>query len=146
MSLKFREIPAYYALFGEPILSELQPQALADSNAAGKGWHPDQGRQITRLRTNPTRSWLLMGSNGTGKSFLGWSLWWNAVLLGRPNAAYRLEEFVTEYRTWENSSDKDTDRPNSRPRILPWDLKTGTKHTIFIDECDKLDRVTPYVS
>jgi DNA replication protein DnaC len=140
------EIPNYYALYGEPRLGEIQPQCGRDSAIPSKGWHPEQARHLQRLRTDPARSWLLMGSNGTGKSFFGWALWWNAVTAGRPAVSYRLKEFVLEYRGWENNTDRAADRPASRPRLLPFDLRTKIKYTIFVDESDKLDRISPYVS
>lgn len=148
LNKRAEEIPEYYTRYGAPRLSEIVPQVDADVQNKSKGYSSGQAKALEMFRSRPDQSWILMGPNGSGKSFFGWALWWEAVLSGRPAVATRLQEFIDSYRAWEQVPqwEKDADRPASRPALLPFDLKTQTKRTLFLDEVDKLSNVTRYMS
>jgi DNA replication protein DnaC len=142
------EIPQYYKRFGIPELSKIVPRIKEDPKRPGQGYSQDQVSALRRLKAEPDRSWLLMGRWGTGKSLFGWALWYHAIECQREATALRLQEFVNQYRAWEQTLpwEQASDRPQSRPALLPHDLKSTKKRTIFLDECDKLSNVTQYVS
>lgn len=109
--------------FGVPRLSEIK----ADPRR-----HPDQAKKIEFLRANPDISYFLYGSNGSGKSFLGWALYVHAVEQGRVAVACELETLLDQYRAFEFSQ---KDEIKHYPLVMAQDLrKSKTKYTIFLDE------------
>lgn len=102
--------------------------------------HAKQERVIEVLRKNPYLSYLIMGRNGAGKTYLSWALWRNAAENGRRAIATTMAELMAEYRRLETSSGYD----DWKPSVVAEDLRQEhTPYTIFIDEVEKI-RVTPF--
>jgi DNA replication protein DnaC len=112
-------IPAEYRDFD---LDTIQP----DTNR-----HPDQAAAITALRADPSRSRLLCGRVGCGKSLFGWLLYKRAVEDGRPAIAAPLAELMGEFRRYECGGEK-------MPSVISADLRSDKRRwLIFLDEFDK---------
>jgi DNA replication protein DnaC len=108
--------------FGVPRLHLIAPDAKR---------YAQQFAKLEMLRSDPDRSYLICGRNGTGKSFFGWALYVHAIEQGRRAAACTLYELLKEYRRYTCQPAQN----DWRPRVLPEDLKQNdTRWTIFLDE------------
>jgi DNA replication protein DnaC len=117
--------------FGVPRLADI---------TADPSRHPQQADKIRGIReeleADPYRSFFIFGDNGTGKSFLAWALYVDALEKGRKVVACELEHLLNSYRRYQfryNESGELVDK--SRPLVLAEDLLSATRHwTIFLDE------------
>ena len=99
--------------------------AVADPNR-----HKVQPTLFEMLRGRPDASYVLCGSNGSGKTMAGWMLYRWAVEHDKPAVGLTCAELVAQYRAWQFDAEK-------VPVIEPGDLKTGEKRLLFLDELDK---------
>jgi len=119
--------------FGIPKLSRLQPRPDI---------HPSQCDVIPLVKSQPNSSYLLCGVNESGKSHIAWALYRHAVAGRRRVVASSLNQLLRQYRDWELLS-PDTrffasrERSKERPLVLPEDLVSLLKHTLFLDEFEK---------
>ena len=127
--------------FGRPKLSRLQPRADI---------HPSQVALIPLVKRTPAASFLFCGANGSGKTHIAWALYRAALARRRPAFGCSLNQLLRQYRDWELMSHDERvaaqrDRTRRRPMVLPEDLHSAAKHTLFIDEFEKAG-VTEFTS
>lgn len=97
---------------------------------------PDTSRHETQpalwqaMRENPQGSYVLCGKNGCGKTLAGWMLYREAVEAERLATGLGCVELVDQFRQWQFDEYK-------LPAITPFELKSGERRMIFIDEIDK---------
>lgn len=92
--------------------------------------HELQASVFDAMRAEPEASFILSGRNGCGKSLAGWLLYRRAVESKRPAVGILCADLLDEFRQWELNADR-------LPSIQPGDLKSTTRHLIFLDEMDK---------
>lgn len=119
--------------FGNPKLSRLQPRVNI---------HVGQIEAVSVLKASPDASFLLCGSNGTGKTHFAWALYRHAVASHRRAVACTLNRLLRQYRDWELMKPEERlsaqrDRTRLRPMILPDDLSAKARQTVFLDEFEK---------
>jgi DNA replication protein DnaC len=94
--------------------------------------HKGQSEALTTIRRNPFASYIFVGANGSGKSFLSWMLTINSFESGRRVVAIDLDSLLKQYRSYEFND-------GENPAVLAYDLKPSPGRarasiTIFIDE------------
>jgi DNA replication protein DnaC len=124
---KKRALALIPAEFGVPRLAEVKPDPKR---------HPEQGAKIAFLKANPGKSYFLYGDNGTGKTFMGWSLYVHAVEEGRKAVMVELDALLKGYRRYQFRHDENGEVVDKyRPPVMAEDLIDATrKWTIFLDE------------
>lgn len=106
-------------------------QALRLETVRGDGKrHQLQADIFDTMRAEPEASFILSGRNGCGKSLAGWLLYRRAVESNRPALGILCADLLDEFRQWELNAEK-------LPSLQPGDLKSTTRHLIFLDEIDK---------
>lgn len=141
-------IPAQYRKFGEPDLDSAVAQTKPDPTDPRKGWHPSQNTVLRKVQATRMGSYLFAGRNGSGKTFFYCALYRHAVMSDRRTAICSLAELLGQYKAWEMMSQEqrgEATRKNGRPLVLPFDLKTDDKWSLFLDEIEKA-RVTDFTS
>jgi len=122
--------------FGVPLLGELQPRP---------DLHRDQPSVVDYMREHPAESYLLCGTNGTGKTHLGYALVTNALFAGRRVAACTVRELLAEFKRMELGEAGATGQAFVA-RVTPENLQAPReKWTIMLDEFEKA-RVTEFTS
>lgn len=94
---------------------------------------PRQGQEAAAefIKSNPTRSYLLSGKFGSGKSMMMWALYRAAAERGKNRlVTCTLAELLGEYRSFINGG--------HRPRLNAAELKQKkVQYSIFFDDIDK---------
>jgi hypothetical protein len=78
--------------FGVPELEEIEPRV---------DLHKNQPAAIAYMRQHPTESYLLVGTNGSGKTFLAYALYVRALRSNRRVVALTVQELLNQYRRME---------------------------------------------
>lgn len=117
----FARIPAE---FNVPRLARITPD---------RERHPRQVDVIARIRQAPEESYFIFGSNGTGKTFLGWAICVEAFEAGRKVVVADLDLLLKDWRKYQFGRDESD--YTWRPPLLAEDLQQGGRqYTIFLDE------------
>lgn len=111
-----------YARFAEFDLYGLRPRLDA---------HPKQAQLVPAVQADPSRSFLLFGGTGSGKTLIGYCLAKLAIEQGRPVVAVTLAELLEQYRAQVRGSEQ-------APAIDAETLRDASgRYLVFIDEIDK---------
>lgn len=128
--IKQRALDRIPTIYRNHRLATIQPDAQR---------HARQLKLIPFMRANPELSYALYGTNGSGKSLLGWLLYREAVESGRFAVGMPLADLLEQFRRWELHSD-------DLPAVTPGDLRQSKRrYTLFFDEIEKC-RPSEYAS